>query len=196
MLAEAGIPTIAPNEPRPPRIGGSRIAEGDHEESRAGIHPRTDAVRAGGRDQQTNDYSHLGAALESREAVDALAEKAGAHGMLVWEPVDEPYPVGYYCGVRDPDGILLLGARVLRPYALRAAEISNARFGGNTGAREHHDSRCPIHPASYQFVLHVRFILHAKDRYGIIRSAFYVGPMSRSKICRAVPANAYNVMQA
>ena len=60
-----------------------------------------------GRDQQTNDYSHLGVALESREAVVALAEKARAHGMLVWEPVDEPYPVGYYCEVRDPDGIFV-----------------------------------------------------------------------------------------
>ena len=57
-----------------------------------------------GRDQQKNDYSHLGFAMESREAVDALAEKARADGILVWEPVDEPYPVGYYCGLRDPDG--------------------------------------------------------------------------------------------
>ena len=57
-----------------------------------------------GRDQQTNDYSHLGFAIDSREAVDALAEKARDDGILVWEPVDEPYPVGYYCGVRDPDG--------------------------------------------------------------------------------------------
>lgn len=57
-----------------------------------------------GRDQQTNDYGHLGFATQSREAVDALAEKARADGILVWEPVDEPYPVGYYCGVRDPDG--------------------------------------------------------------------------------------------
>ena len=57
-----------------------------------------------GRDQAPNDYSHLGFALESREAVDALAEMARREGLLVWEPVDEPYPTGYYCGVRDPDG--------------------------------------------------------------------------------------------
>jgi len=25
-------------------------------------------------------------------------------GVLVWEPVKEPYRVGYYCGLRDPDG--------------------------------------------------------------------------------------------
>ncbi len=29
---------------------------------------------------------------------------AEAAGRLVWRPRDEPFPVGYYCGVRDPDG--------------------------------------------------------------------------------------------
>lgn len=57
-----------------------------------------------GRNQMTSDYSHLGFALGSREAVDAVADKARKEGILVWEPVDEPYPVGYYCGVKDPDG--------------------------------------------------------------------------------------------
>src|SRR5688500_16871990 len=50
------------------------------------------------------DYSHLGFALESRAAVDAIAERARAEGCLAWEPRQEPYPVGYYCGLRDPDG--------------------------------------------------------------------------------------------
>ena len=57
-----------------------------------------------GRTQSTDDFSHLGFALDSREAVDVIAEKAGKQGILVWEPKQEPYPVGYYCGVRDPDG--------------------------------------------------------------------------------------------
>ena len=57
-----------------------------------------------GRDQGDADYSHFGFALESRAAVDAVAEKARAAGCLVWAPRDEPYPVGYYCGLRDPDG--------------------------------------------------------------------------------------------
>lgn len=57
-----------------------------------------------GRQQEERDYSHLGFALESREEVDAIAERARSAGCLVWEPRDEPYPVGYYCGVRDPDG--------------------------------------------------------------------------------------------
>jgi len=50
------------------------------------------------------DYSHLGFAVGSREEVDAVAARAEADGCLVWAPRDEPYPVGYYCGLRDPDG--------------------------------------------------------------------------------------------
>jgi len=51
-----------------------------------------------------NDYRHFGFALKSRAAVDALAETARNEGCLVWEPRDEPFPVGYYCGLRDPNG--------------------------------------------------------------------------------------------
>ncbi|MGE0707755.1 MAG: VOC family protein [Planctomycetota bacterium] len=57
-----------------------------------------------GRDQAPTDYSHLGFAVESRAAVDALAERAQAEGRLAWPPRQDAYPVGYYCGVRDPDG--------------------------------------------------------------------------------------------
>lgn len=57
-----------------------------------------------GRAQDERDYSHLGFALRSRAEVDAVAERARVAGCLVWPPREEPYPVGYYCGVRDPDG--------------------------------------------------------------------------------------------
>lgn len=57
-----------------------------------------------GRDQSSEDFSHLGFALESRTAVDVIAKRAKAEGTLVWEPRDEPSPVGYYCGIKDPDG--------------------------------------------------------------------------------------------
>ena len=57
-----------------------------------------------GRDQAEHDYNHFGFALASRAAVDAVAEKAEAAGCLAWPPRQEPYPVGYYCGIRDPDG--------------------------------------------------------------------------------------------
>lgn len=60
----------------------------------------------GGQDRQlaSSDYSHLGFALPSREAVDVIARQAREAGCLIWEPRDEPYPVGYYCGLRDPAG--------------------------------------------------------------------------------------------
>ena len=51
-----------------------------------------------------NDFSHFGFALDSRAAVDAVAERAEREGRLIWPPREEPYPVGYYCGVRDPAG--------------------------------------------------------------------------------------------
>lgn len=63
-------------------------------------------IMPGGMDRALaeNDYSHFGFALSSRSEVDALAARARRVGCLVWEPRDEPYPVGYYCGVRDPAG--------------------------------------------------------------------------------------------
>ncbi len=58
-----------------------------------GVHP-----------QAEGDFSHLGFAMESRDAVDAVASRARDAGLLAWPPRDEPYPVGYYCGIRAPDG--------------------------------------------------------------------------------------------
>lgn len=57
-----------------------------------------------GRNQQERDFSHFGFAMSSRDAVDAVAEKGRISGCLEWEPRQEPYPVGYYCGLKDPDG--------------------------------------------------------------------------------------------
>lgn len=54
--------------------------------------------------EQSRDYGHLGFAMNSREQVDALAYKAKKEGILIWPPVNEPFPVGYYCGVVDPNG--------------------------------------------------------------------------------------------
>jgi catechol 2,3-dioxygenase-like lactoylglutathione lyase family enzyme len=47
---------------------------------------------------------HFGFALASRAAVDALAERARADGVLRGEPKDAGPIVGYYCLVEDPDG--------------------------------------------------------------------------------------------
>ena len=56
------------------------------------------------RAQAPEDYSHFGFACGSRDEVDETAARAKRAGFLVWPPREEPYPVGYYCGVRDPDG--------------------------------------------------------------------------------------------
>jgi catechol 2,3-dioxygenase-like lactoylglutathione lyase family enzyme len=63
-------------------------------------------IMPGGNERQlaADDYSHFGFACASRDEVDAIAERARAAGCLIWAPRDEPYPVGYYCGVRDPAG--------------------------------------------------------------------------------------------
>ncbi len=50
------------------------------------------------------DYRHFGFAVESRQRVDELAQRAKEEGCLLWPPRDEPYPVGYYCGLLDPAG--------------------------------------------------------------------------------------------
>lgn len=57
-----------------------------------------------GRRQAAGDYAHLGFACASKREVDAIAERAAREGRLVWPARDEAHPVGYYCGVRDPDG--------------------------------------------------------------------------------------------
>jgi catechol 2,3-dioxygenase-like lactoylglutathione lyase family enzyme len=57
-----------------------------------------------GRDQAEDDYGHLGFAVDDRADVDRIADRARAAGCLAWPPREEPYPVGYYCAVRDPDG--------------------------------------------------------------------------------------------
>lgn len=60
----------------------------------------------GGRraDQAADDYGHLGFALASRQAVEDIAARAEAAGILAWPVTVEDWPVGTYCGVKDPDG--------------------------------------------------------------------------------------------
>ena len=57
--------------------------------------------------QEENDYKHLGFAVESKAEVDRLASLADEKGCLFWAPIDNEYPVGYYCGVRDPNGTVI-----------------------------------------------------------------------------------------
>ncbi len=64
---------------------------------------------SGGRGQtrRDGDMTHYGFAVERRADVDALAEKARAAGCLYWEPQELPYPVGYLCALKDPDGYIV-----------------------------------------------------------------------------------------
>ena len=53
------------------------------------------------------DISHLGFDTDGPAEVDAIAEKAGQAGILAWPARELPPPVGYFCGVYDPDGRII-----------------------------------------------------------------------------------------
>ncbi|MBW4598378.1 MAG: VOC family protein [Calothrix sp. FI2-JRJ7] len=48
--------------------------------------------------------AHLGVGCESRECMDSLCDKARQEGLLLQEPKDSGYPIGYWAFLRDPDG--------------------------------------------------------------------------------------------
>jgi catechol 2,3-dioxygenase-like lactoylglutathione lyase family enzyme len=48
--------------------------------------------------------AHLGVGCKSREALDALCDRARQEGILIEAPKDSGYPVGYWAYLRDPDG--------------------------------------------------------------------------------------------
>ncbi|HAX77000.1 MAG TPA: bleomycin resistance protein [Cyanobacteria bacterium UBA11372] len=48
--------------------------------------------------------AHLGVGCKSREDMDALCERAKQEGLLLQEPKDSGYPIGYWAFLRDPDG--------------------------------------------------------------------------------------------
>lgn len=48
--------------------------------------------------------AHLGVGCKSREHMDSLCDQARAAGILLEEPKDSGYPIGYWAFLRDPDG--------------------------------------------------------------------------------------------
>lgn len=48
--------------------------------------------------------AHLGVGCSSREHMDTLCNRARLEGVLIEEPKDSGYPVGYWAFLRDPDG--------------------------------------------------------------------------------------------
>jgi catechol 2,3-dioxygenase-like lactoylglutathione lyase family enzyme len=93
------------------------------------------------RSVQDRDFSHLGFAVDSREAVDRIAARGRARACLVWEPRDEAYPVGYYCGLRDPDGstVEFSYGQPLGPGAEALDSTAFARDAASKLARHEHE---------------------------------------------------------
>jgi catechol 2,3-dioxygenase-like lactoylglutathione lyase family enzyme len=48
--------------------------------------------------------AHLGVGCKNREVMDILCEQARQAGILLQEPQDSGYPIGYWAFLRDPDG--------------------------------------------------------------------------------------------
>lgn len=48
--------------------------------------------------------AHLGVGCPSREYMDTLCDRARSLGILIQEPKDSGYPVGYWALLSDPDG--------------------------------------------------------------------------------------------
>ncbi|HEX9770726.1 MAG TPA: VOC family protein [Kiloniellales bacterium] len=61
---------------------------------------------AGGTDKDPTpeEDRHFGFAVDSREEVDRLAAMAADEGILLLETFEGPFPVGYICAVKDPNG--------------------------------------------------------------------------------------------
>ena len=49
-------------------------------------------------------FAHLGFYVDDPAEVDAAAVLGRASGCLHWEPANHPPPLGYVCGLTDPDG--------------------------------------------------------------------------------------------
>ena len=57
--------------------------------------------------QDTDDMTHYGFGVPSREDIDSIAERGRQDGCLHWEPRDYAPPTGYLCGVKDPTGHII-----------------------------------------------------------------------------------------
>ncbi len=55
-------------------------------------------------DARLGGFCHVGVGCASREALDALCERARSDGCLSMGPIDSGPPVGYWAFLRDPDG--------------------------------------------------------------------------------------------
>ena len=54
--------------------------------------------------QNEKDYTHLGFSMSTKHAVLNLSKQAEEEGLLAWPPTQEEEPLGFFCGIKDPDG--------------------------------------------------------------------------------------------
>lgn len=72
-------------------------------------------------------YAHLGFELDDRAAVEEIAERATADGILTYPPTEMADPIGYICFVEDPDGNTIEFSHGQGTYEILAEE-----WGGRT----------------------------------------------------------------
>ena len=56
------------------------------------------------RDATPDDDRHLGFAVDSREEVNRRVAMAMEDDILLYDVFEGPFPTGYLCGVKDPNG--------------------------------------------------------------------------------------------
>ena len=63
-------------------------------------------LMAGGADKDPTpeEDQHFGFAVDSRQEVDRRAAMAAEEGILLWETFEGPFPMGYFCAIKDPNG--------------------------------------------------------------------------------------------
>lgn len=77
------------------------------EEGREAIFVLVLVSGGGGQRQSEADMTHYGFAVGRREDIDRIAEMGRQAGCLHWEAQELPYPVGYLCALKDPDGYII-----------------------------------------------------------------------------------------
>lgn len=84
-------------------------------------------------------FNHLGVAVESRDEVDRLASMADRDARLVYGPIDDGDPVGYWAFIRDPDGHMLEVS-----YGQEVGLTVDRKRYGDHAARNHDDRAKPF----------------------------------------------------
>ncbi len=90
--AETGVAVVWLSDPR-------GICEAEHTRPFVIVLIQTNSVHP-----VLSPLAHLGIGCESRESMNSLCDQARQAGVLLQEPKDSGYPIGYWAFLRDPDG--------------------------------------------------------------------------------------------